>query len=86
MSSSYKKSAPPQPDDGAPNYSPAKLCAMDEAFRAAMHKALAAGLETCEIGVDTQPSTKRPIVIRATPTMIIRSSFNDNPASDGGWR
>lgn len=81
----HSKNAPPQPEDGAPNYSPARLHAMDAAFAATMHKALAAGTEKCPVGVDTAPGTKQPVVIRAARTGL-RSNFNDNPASDGGWR
>jgi hypothetical protein len=80
---SYKKSTPPGPDDAAPVYSLEQLDRMDRKFCDAMLAAIAAGTEKCPVGVDAQPSTKRPRTLRAAPTGL-RSSFNDNPASDGG--
>jgi hypothetical protein len=84
-SQSYKKNAPPQPEDGLPAYSAAKLHAMDRAFAERLRAAIELGLEQCPVGVVTAPSTKCPRLVPRPPTMIGRSSFDANPTTRG-WR
>jgi hypothetical protein len=50
-----------EPDDGFPTYSLEQLDKMDRAFVNAM-LAIAAGTESCPVGVDSTPGTKRPII------------------------
>ena len=82
---SYKKSTPPQPEDGAPNYSLEQLDRMDRRFVTAMLAAIELGLEQCPVGVVTAPSTKCPRLVPRPPTMTGRSSFDANPTTRG-WR
>jgi hypothetical protein len=82
MSRAPSKSDPPQPEDGLPVYSAARLHAMDRAFAERLRAAIKSGAERCPIGTDVTPSTKRPRVLSRPPTMIARSSFVDNPATE----
>jgi hypothetical protein len=53
----------PTPDDRLPNYSQARLLAMDAEFVAAMTAAIDSNLEWATVGVSTAPGTRRPIHI-----------------------
>ena len=55
--------------NGKPSY-----FAMDAAFCARMHAAIAAGLEIAPIGVVTTPGTKNPRYVPAEPLPLAASS------------
>jgi hypothetical protein len=54
--------------NGGPGY-----LEMDEAFRARMRAAIAAGLESAPIGVVTSPGTKNPKYVPTAPRPLVSS-------------
>jgi hypothetical protein len=54
--------------NGGPGY-----LEMDEAFRARMRAAIAAGLESAPIGVVTSPGTKNPKYVPTAPRSLVSS-------------
>jgi hypothetical protein len=51
---------------------------MDDAFCARMRMAIAAGLESAPIGVNTTPGTQSPKYVPAEPRPLSSSSGNTN--------